>query len=130
MQAARRVIQDLNSPERDFTAVFDSYTRGVLDADTGTRSSALARTAAVDALVTSNLLPDNATATISFPMTGSNSDPMLREDVAGRDLNGDGEIDSENHADDYRILPVKVRVEWTSGRGTRFIVVHTILSHG
>ena len=45
-----------------------------------------------------------------------------------RDLNGDSLIDSENHSDDYIILPVLIRVEWKGRRGLRRYQVHTILT--
>ena len=48
---------------------------------------------------------------------------QLREDVLDadlgmpRDLNGDGIIDSADHAADCLILPVKIRLEWASKTG-------------
>jgi type II secretory pathway pseudopilin PulG len=52
----------------------------------------------------------------------------LREDVAQRDLNGDGLIDTKNHAADYTLLPVTVRVEWAGRSGTRRIEMQTLLT--
>jgi Tfp pilus assembly protein PilV len=49
----------------------------------------------------------------------------LREDFVDdalgmpRDLNGDNVIDSLNHATDYIILPVRIRVSWQSPTGPR-----------
>lgn len=63
----------------------------------------------------------------SFPVAEGAEGLELREDVAGRDLNGDGVIDSENHADDYRLLPVTVKVEWQGARGAREIEMQTLL---
>ena len=58
---------------------------------------------------------------------------VLREDVEDvvlgmpRDLNGDGVIDSENHADDFVVLPVKVCVRWRGITGDRTIVISSLL---
>ena len=57
----------------------------------------------------------------------------LREDVVNRslgmprDLNGDLLIDSLDHADDYRLLPVSVRVRWNGAGGVTEIRKHTML---
>ncbi len=58
----------------------------------------------------------------------------LREDYDAeslgfpRDLNGDSLIDSENHSEDYIILPILIRVEWKGRQGLRRYQVHTILT--
>ena len=44
-----------------------------------------------------------------------------------RDLNGDGAIDSENHAKDYLLLPVCIRIEWRGLTGDREYELHTVL---
>ena len=62
---------------------------------------------------------DASVGLITFPGDGSE----LREDFVDRelgmprDLNGDGVIDARNHASDYIILPVRVRVRWTGRSG-------------
>ncbi len=43
-----------------------------------------------------------------------------------RDLNGDG-IDALDHAGDYAILPVRVRVEWRDRSGNHFVELATVL---
>lgn len=62
---------------------------------------------------------------VLFPV----ADGELREDVAGRDLNGDTEIDEENHAADYVLLPVTVRILWTGTAGPRSVEFSTVLAH-
>ncbi len=65
---------------------------------------------------------DGLVGEILFPSVGGE----LREDVVDaslgmpRDLNGDGAIDALNHADDYIILPITIRIRWmgVSGRQT------------
>jgi hypothetical protein len=68
------------------------------------------------------------TATISFPGFGT-----LREDVTDaelgmpQDLNGDGAIDCDDHSGDYRLLPVRVLVQWRGRSGTRTMEMHATL---
>lgn len=78
---------------------------------------------------------DGATATctgqVEFP-TGEEPGE-LREDSRDallgmpRDLNGDGVIDAGNHADDYRILPIRVKVLWRGRTGPRTFELCTVL---
>jgi len=44
-----------------------------------------------------------------------------------RDLNGDSMIDAENHAADYIILPIMIRVEWEGRQGLRRYEISTML---
>ena len=63
---------------------------------------------------------------IVFPVDPDDSG-YLREDLVlpllglPRDLNGDGVIDSANHATDHIILPMFVRLDWTGASGNRSI---------
>jgi hypothetical protein len=61
--------------------------------------------------------PDGMIGELIFPTVDTLDGPELREDVAQRDLNGDGVVDDANHADDYTLLPVTVRVEWDGQNG-------------
>jgi hypothetical protein len=61
--------------------------------------------------------PDGMIGELIFPTVDTADGPELREDVAQRDLNGDGVIDEDNHAEDYTLLPVTVRVEWAGKHG-------------
>lgn len=61
---------------------------------------------------------------ILFPV----KDGELREDVAGRDLDGDRELDEEDHAADYVLLPVTVRIRWTGTAGDRSVQFSTVLA--
>ena len=73
--------------------------------------------------------PDGLAGKILFPTIGI----QLREDVVDanlgmpRDLNGDGAQDLADHAGDYVILPVTVRVEWTGHAGERAHEVHLLM---
>ena len=69
---------------------------------------------------------------IFFPVDANNPDE-LREDLIDSklrvplDLNLDGSVDGSDHAGDYRLLPVLVRVTWLDGRAERELEVATIL---
>ena len=68
---------------------------------------------------------------IVFPTIGN----QLREDVVDpdlgmpRDLNGDGIIDSADHAGDYKVLPVLLRLHWKGVGVQRSMTVRTILAN-
>jgi hypothetical protein len=74
---------------------------------------------------------DGFVGSIEFPGTGT----TLREDVQDaelgmpRDLNGDGPpLDADDHADDYRILPVRIVIRWSGQNGARTFQLVTVLT--
>jgi hypothetical protein len=77
--------------------------------------------------------PDGLPGEIIFPTTTVGGVPQLREDAAftslgmPRDLNGDSRVDNLNHASDYKILPVRVRVHWSGANGVRTLDAETVL---
>jgi len=77
---------------------------------------------------------DGAVGRVAFPEMLVGGDWMLREDTVDprigmpRDLNADGVIDAVDHSDDYRLLPVLVRVEWMSGSGPCRVEFKTVLN--
>jgi hypothetical protein len=74
--------------------------------------------------------PGGKCGRILFPSAG----PSLRENVADaslgmpRDLNADGVVDAGDHFADYRVLPVRVRVEWAGKSGPRALELTTLLT--
>lgn len=79
---------------------------------------------------------DGRAGEITFPTIDVAGDLQLREDKVDaalgmpRDLNGDTFQDALDHAADYRILPVRVRVAWRGVSGPRTLTVETMLSGG
>lgn len=73
--------------------------------------------------------PDGFVGEVIFPGDGTE----LREDVDDRelgmprDLSSDGVIDALDHAGDYALLPVRVRLEWTGRAGPRSLEVVTTI---
>jgi hypothetical protein len=69
---------------------------------------------------------------ILFP-ADADSPGTLREDLwtsqlrTTDDLDLDGMVDDFDHSDDYRVLPVRVRVAWRDGRAERQLELATIL---
>jgi hypothetical protein len=74
--------------------------------------------------------PDGHVGRILFPLS---EDGELREDLElarlgmPRDLSGEGDIDDLDHAGDYRILPVLVRLEWSGAAGASSFEALTLL---
>jgi len=73
---------------------------------------------------------DGLVGEIVFPTVGGELREHLEDEKLGmpRDLNGDGDIDFENHSDDYRLLPVLVRARWKGSGGERFMEISTLLA--
>lgn len=75
-----------------------------------------------------------STAAGGLVMVGAGPKLVLREDATiaelglPRDLNGDVLIDDRDHAEDYILLPVIVRVTWEGRGGRREIAMPTILA--
>lgn len=73
---------------------------------------------------------DGFVGRVIFPEVGGE----LREDAADvrlgtpRDLNLDGGVDALDHALDYRVLPVLVRVEWRGKGPARSIDLYTTIT--
>ena len=72
---------------------------------------------------------DGFVGEIIFPMIGSE----LREDAVDeelgmpRDLDLNTAIDSTDHANDYRVLPVRIRLQWTGENGNQSLDLVTVL---
>jgi type II secretory pathway pseudopilin PulG len=79
--------------------------------------------------------PDGLVGEIVFPAVDGAAGLVLREDLdlpelgMPRDLNGDGDaVDVLGPADEYRLLPVLVRVRWRGASGERRAEVRTLLA--
>lgn len=72
--------------------------------------------------------PDGVVGEIVFPDIDVGGALELHEDLAGRDLDMDGGIDGADHGDDYLILPVLIRVQWTGASGERSLEAQTLIT--
>lgn len=115
--------------ERDFGNIFALYNSNPLD-DPGVAGSAPGPNFAVPGLEAAPGDPDGFVGEIQFPTIGA----QLREDLADpsfgtpRDLNADGFVDSVDHATNYRVLPVVLRVRWKGLGPEREIVIRTLFA--
>jgi type II secretory pathway pseudopilin PulG len=126
-RAAENQIEVLRNA--NFTTVFASY-----DADPGDDPNGVGTAPgnlfAVAGLTPRAGAPGGRCGRIVFPSAG----PSLRENTVDatlglpRDLNADGVVDAGDHFADYRVLPVRVRVEWTGKSGRRALELTTLLS--
>jgi hypothetical protein len=130
-QAARQAIEQLES--RAFSEVFAAYNGNAGD-DAGLALPALGPGFAVPGLQPLTGAADGLCGRIMFPVELVAGVEQLREDFVDvalgmpQDLNGDAAIDALNHAADYRLLPVRIRVEWQAAVGPRQIEFETMLS--
>ena len=130
-QAARQAIEQLEG--RTFNEVFAAYNGNVGD-DAGLLAPAVGAGFAVAGLQPLVGDADGLCGRVMFPVTTVGAVEQLREDVVDAalgmpaDLNGDGAIDALNHAVDFRLLPVRIRIEWLGSVGPRQIDFETILS--
>jgi hypothetical protein len=78
--------------------------------------------------------PDGFVGEIVFPTVVGPGGLELHEDLDDpelglpRDLDASGDVDGEDHADDYRLLPVTLRLRWRGQNGVRTRAVHTLLA--
>jgi Tfp pilus assembly protein PilV len=83
-------------------------------------------------------VPKTMDCAIGLPTTlDAAGNETLREDAVAPeyglpcDLNGDGVIDNKNHAADYKILPLVIRLAWpTADGGTRTVTFATVIGGG
>lgn len=116
-QAAREILAELRTVP--FADIFATWS--------------VAPNIAVDTL---NARPDDAdgmVAELIFPTAAGAGGPMLMENVdmptlgMPRDLNGDALEDGADHATDYVILPVTLRLQWRGTAGDAQQEYHTVL---
>ena len=124
----RDMVETLQGVE-DFGSVYKLYNDNPLD-DPGIAGSAPGSGFAVQGLQAVDGDPDGLVGEIVFPTVGTD----LLENVAmpelgmPHDLNGDGLIDGAPRNDNYRILPVLLRLRWKGSGLERSMVIRTLLA--
>lgn len=127
VEMARNELEILRGA--DFVDLFASYNHAPEDDPDGA-GTAPGPYFAVPGLDPQDDDPDGFVGEIVLPAEGS----VLREDAEmeelglPRDLDGDFLIDAADHAGDYLILPVLVRVEWNGRAGDRLFQMYTMLA--
>jgi type II secretory pathway pseudopilin PulG len=113
--SARTVLEEMKN--QDFKKLFALYNADPTDDPSGP-GTAPGATFAVPELTP--LVPGGRAGTISFPVANG----RLREDVVDgplgmpRDLDADGNVDGTDHANDYVLLPIRIRIDWIA-KGTK-----------
>jgi type II secretory pathway pseudopilin PulG len=127
VEAAQSMLEELYA--EDFEQVFASFNDDP-DDDPGGDGTALGANFAVFGLGLQAGDVDGFAGEVVLPVTGGE----LREDVVApalgmpRDLNLDGATDSVDHATDYRVLPVVIRVSWRGVSGNQVFELPHLLS--
>ena len=128
-EAARQMLETLQGAT--FKDTFALYNANPAD-DPGVAGSAPGSGFAVPGLEPADGDADGMVGEIIFPASDA-APGVLREDLANaalgmpRDLNCDDAIDADNHADDYRLLPVIVRLTWQGSSGVTRVEFCTLL---
>ncbi len=128
-EAARQVMESIKA--HTFADVFALYNADPND-DPGGAGTGPGRSFAVPGLAALKNDADGLPGEVDFPTTAANLN-VLREDVVDarfgtpRDLNHDGVVDAANHAHDYQLLPVVVRVRWLGKAGPASYQIRTLL---
>jgi type II secretory pathway pseudopilin PulG len=130
-EVARKAIATQIDAMRNtpFAQVFATY-NGVGNDDPAGPNTAPGRTFAVAGLTPLAGAPGGVAGLITFPSVGPTLFENAVDTVLGmpRDLNLDGAVDAVDHANDYMILPVRVRVQWMGAAGPRTVELQTQIS--
>jgi len=128
-QAARQMLEVLAS--EPIAEVFARYNGDAAD-DPGGAGTAPGQNFAVPGLDPRRDDPDGMVGQILFPTPGLSSGQLSEQASATfqempKDLNLDGDLVDGDVSADYVILPVIVRLQWTSASGTKSLFYKTIL---
>lgn len=125
--AARNLLETMRAEQ--FSQLFARYNNSPED-DPGGAGSAPGAFFAVEGL---EPLPNNPSGKVGEVLMASPG-PSLREDVTNsvlgfpRDVSGDSNVDDKNHALDYMVLPVGIKVEWKGKSGKQTLVIYSMFS--
>lgn len=126
-EAARMAIERIRAtPIEEVLARFDADPAN----DPEGPGTALGATFTVDGLAPGAL--GTPVGRIEFPLASGRLAEDITDEMLGlpRDLNGDGAVDALDHRDDWVVLPLRVRLEWSpggSGGTLRSLELYTML---
>jgi hypothetical protein len=134
LRAMQRTLETVQGGTFEFEDLFRAYNDDPSD-DPGGPGTAPGANFAVDGLEPRAGDADRSPGRIEFP-SPEGRPGVLREDLTAElfglavdhDLDGDGVVDDSNHAGDYLLLPVLVRVEWTGSSGEESRSLRTFLA--
>lgn len=124
-EEARRMLELMRG--EDFAQLYARYNT-VPDDDPGGAGTGPGANFAVPGLRAVTGDADGLPGQILFPSAGAALYENVENEALGmpRDLDCDGLVDSANHASDYRILPVEVRVQWQGYAGPTSVSFYTM----
>ena len=130
-EVARKAIQTQIDAMRstDFADVFATYNGDGGDDPDGA-NTAPGRTFEVLGLTPLPGAPGGVAGLVTFPSIGPQLFENAVDSMVGmpRDLDLDGAVDALDHASDYMVLPVRVRVQWQGSSGPRTVELQTQIS--
>lgn len=125
--AAQRAVEEMQA--EPFQEIFARFNTSAADDPAGAQGPSFT----VTGLDARDGDADGMVGRILFPVDPA-TPAELHEDLVDasfgfpRDLTGDNVADALDHANDYEVLPVQVRVEWRGkSGGNRFVEIETIL---
>ena len=128
LQAARAMAE--KAQDTSFAQVFATFNANPND-DPGGPGAAPGKDFSVRGLCAQPGDPDGRVGEFVFPTVSG----ALREDVvdAGlsmpRDLDADGAVDASDHALNYVLLPMRIRVQWRGAAGDRTLAINPLLTN-
>jgi hypothetical protein len=128
VEAAKNVLEDMHNVP--FEEIFARYNADPTDDPDGP-GTAQGSVIDVPLLTPRTDASGGFVGTVILPSEGALLLENSTVDVLGlpRDLNGDAQIDGEDHAADYIVLPVSVRLEWTGRGGARTFELTTMFAN-
>lgn len=136
-EAVQNVLEEIRNEE--FREIFALY-NAAEDDDPGGVGSAPGHRFAVEGLAPIEGSVDGLIGEIQFPavdastLEGGGAGWVMREDFVDddlgmpRDLNGDSLVDDADHAGDYIVLPLRIRLDWDGVSGHREFEMCVMLS--
>jgi len=127
-QSARRMLEQIQ--DANFAQVFATYNQSTAD-DPGGVGTAPGKDFVVRGLRPVNNDADGRVGEILFPMVGTQLRENVNDTALGmpRDLSGDAVTDAADHASNYVLLPVTIRLRWRGVTGNRTLTVRHLLSN-
>jgi type II secretory pathway pseudopilin PulG len=126
-EAARNVLEALQA--EDFRSAFARFNATPGDDPPLGKSPGNAFDA--EGLSAQSADPDGRVGSIEFPGNGVQLFENVPDPELGmpRDIGGAAGIDANDHANDYALLPVKVRVQWHGAAGDAAVTLALVLSN-
>ena len=127
MNAARQKIEEMQAWPGGFSEIFAAYNNATGD-DAGLAAAAPGGTFTVSGLRPISTDPAVGTVLYNVDSSGPGSESLREFSVdptfgpmmgMPKDLSGDGVVDANDHAADYTLLPVVVRIRWDGAMGQR-----------